>query len=39
MTLKLCELIAYQIRNIFMEELCRKCAQKANRGPLFDFGK
>ena len=34
MALKLCTLIEYQIRNIFMEKLCRKCAPKASLRPL-----
>ena len=30
MTLKLCPLIEYYIRNIFMEKICRKCAPKVS---------
>ena len=39
MMLKLCPLIEYYIRNIFMEKSCRKYAPKASPRPLFYFGK
>ena len=39
MTLKLCSLIKYQIKNIFIEKSCRKCAAKADPRPLYNFGK
>ena len=39
MTLKLCPLIEYYIRNIFINKSCRKCAPKASTIPLFNFGK
>ena len=35
MRLKLCPLIEYYIRNIFMEKSCRKCAPKASPRTLF----
>ena len=37
MRLKLCPLIEYYIRNIFMEKSCRKCAPKASPRRLFLF--
>ena len=39
MMLKLCPLIEYYIRNIFMEKSCRKYVPKASPRPLFYFGK
>ena len=39
MTLKLCPLIEYQIRNIFIGKSYRKCALEAIPRPLFNFGK
>ena len=39
MTLKLCLLVEYHIKNIFMEKSCRKCAPKASPRPLYNFGK
>ena len=39
MALKLYPLIEYEIRNIFMEKSCRKCALEASPRPLFYFGK
>ena len=39
MALKLCPLIEYLIRNIFMEKSCRKCVPKAIPRPPFYFGK
>ena len=38
MTLKLCPLIEYKIKKIFMEKSYRICATKANPKPLFYFG-
>ena len=35
MTLKLCPLIEYNIRNIFMEKSNRECAPKASPRPFF----
>ena len=37
MTLKLCQLIEYYLRNIFIEKSCRKCAAKASPRSLFNF--
>ena len=37
MTLKLCPLIEYQIKNIFMEKSCRKYTTKASPKTLFYF--
>ena len=39
MMLKLCPLIEYYIRNIFMEKSCRKYAPKASPRSFFYFGK
>ena len=39
MTLKLCPLTEYLIRNNFKEKSSRGCAPKASPRPLFDFGK
>ena len=39
MTLKLCPLIEYQIRNVFIEKSCRECAPKTSPRLLFYFGK
>ena len=39
MTLKLCPLIVYYMKNIFMEKSCRKYAPKASPRPLSNFGK
>ena len=39
MTLKICSLIEYQVKNIFMEESCRKFLPKTSPRPLFNFGK
>ena len=38
MALKLCPLIEYHIKNIFMEKSCRKCAPKASSRAFFKFG-
>ena len=37
--MKLCQLIEYEVWNIFMEKVCKKCAPKANPRSLFSFGK
>ena len=37
LTLKFGQLIENQIRKIFVEKVCRKCALKASPRPLFDF--
>ena len=37
-TLKVCQLIEYQIRNILMEKSCRTSAPNASPRPLFNFG-
>ena len=29
----------YQVKNIFIETSCRKCAAKASFRPLYNFGK
>ena len=39
MTLKLYQLIEYQIKNTFIEKSCRKCALKATPRLLFNFDK
>ena len=39
MTLKLCLLLEYYIRNIFMGKTCRKCAPKASPTFLFNNPK
>ena len=39
MTLKLCQLIEYYVRNIFMEKACRKYELKASTRSLPNFGK
>ena len=39
MTLKLCQLIEYYVRNIFMEKSCRIYGLKASPRPLPNFGK
>ena len=39
LTLKLGQLIGYQILKTFMEKVCRKCAPKAGPRPLFNLGK
>ena len=39
MTLKLCQLIKYLMRNIFLEKSCRKWAPKASATTPFYFGK
>ena len=39
MTLKLCQLIEYYVRNIFMEKACRKYGLKASTRSLPNFGK
>ena len=39
MTLKLCPYVEYQIKDIFIEKLCRNCAAKASPRPLYNFGK
>ena len=38
MALQPCQLMEYQINNIFMDKSCRKCAAKAGPRPLFNFG-
>ena len=38
MRLKLCQLTEYQVRKIFMDKSCKKCAPKASPRPLFNFG-
>ena len=39
MTSKLCPLIEYSIRKIFIGKSCTKCAPEAGLRPLFNFGK
>ena len=39
MTLKLCPLTEYYIKNIFMEKSYKKYVPKASPSPLFNFGK
>ena len=38
MTIKPCQLMEYQIKNISIEKSCRKCAAKASPRPLYNFG-
>ena len=37
MTLKLCPLMGYHIKNIFMEKSCKKCAPKVSPRPLYNW--
>ena len=39
MTLNLCPEMKYQMKDIFIEKTCRKCAAKASPRPLYKFGK
>ena len=39
MTLKLRQLIEYEIRSIIMEKSCKKCVPKASPRSMFNFGK
>ena len=39
MALKPCPQMEYQIKNVFIEKSCRKCAAKASPRPLYNFGK
>ena len=39
MTLKLCPYMECQIKNIFVEKSCKKCAAKVSTRPLYNFSK